>query len=84
MNYLKQCREESGLTQREVSERLGYTTPQFVSNWERSVSSPPLKTLRKLSGIYGVVEDQLFNSHLNSVLKKTERDLRRQFYGRRK
>lgn len=51
---LKDARMQVGLTQREVSEHLGYSTPQFVSNWERDVSKPPIKAIRKLAKLYKV------------------------------
>lgn len=50
--FLRKKREESGLTQKEISDSLGYTSPQFVSNWERGVSSPPLNCLAKLVELY--------------------------------
>jgi transcriptional regulator with XRE-family HTH domain len=50
--YLKRSREEFGFTQKEVSDTLGYTSPQFVSNWERGVSSPPLNCLPKIVELY--------------------------------
>jgi transcriptional regulator with XRE-family HTH domain len=31
----REFRERVGLTQKEVSDALGYTTPQFISNVER-------------------------------------------------
>ncbi len=46
--YLKQCREKAGLTQRQVSLELGYSSAQFISNFERGISAPPLKRLREL------------------------------------
>ncbi len=48
-SFLKNAREKAGLTQQEVAQRLSYTSAQFVSNWERGVSSPPLDSLPKIS-----------------------------------
>jgi transcriptional regulator with XRE-family HTH domain len=39
--YLRARRLELGLTQREVASALGYC-PQFVTNWERGASQPPM------------------------------------------
>lgn len=50
--FLKTKRENAGLSQRTVAEKLGYTTPQFVSNWERGVINPPLLTLALLIKMY--------------------------------
>lgn len=40
--FLARARIRAGHTQRDVSEELGYDTPQFVSNWERGASMPPM------------------------------------------
>ena len=49
---LKEKREAAGLSQLDVSKSLGYTTPQFISNWERGISTPPVKTIKKIEKIY--------------------------------
>lgn len=75
---LANWREKAGLSQKEVSERLGYTTPQFVSNWERGVSVPPVIAVKKLSMIYGIekalmaktVGDALIESYSAKIKKK--------------
>lgn len=38
---LRELREKRGLTQADVSTKLGYTSPQFVSNIERGITSFP-------------------------------------------
>lgn len=50
-NFLKEARESAGLTQQEVASKLSYSTAQFVSNWERGISLPPLDILRVFSKI---------------------------------
>ena len=49
---LKKLREDQGLTQNDVAEIMGYESPQMVSNNERGVSMPPLKSLKKLADLY--------------------------------
>ena len=44
---LKQKRVAAGLSQRDVSDELGYSTPQFISNWERGISCPPRRIIEK-------------------------------------
>lgn len=46
---IKTARSTAGLTQSQLAKKLGYTTSQFVSNWERGASVPPLKTLPKIA-----------------------------------
>lgn len=51
--YLQELRIKKGLTQREVSLRLGYSSAQFISNFERGIAVPPRKKLWELKSIYG-------------------------------
>ena len=41
--YFRDMRKKAGLSQLEVSKRLGYGSAQFVSNWERGLASPPIR-----------------------------------------
>ena len=50
--FLKGLREKTSLTQTDVSNRLGYSSPQFISNIERGISVAPLSTLAKMVNIY--------------------------------
>lgn len=81
--FLKESRESAGLSQRDVAVKLGYSTPQFISNWERSVSTPPLKTLKKISELYKVAPDELFNVLLAEQVQQLTVDLKRKFYGKK-
>ena len=49
--YIRQCREKSGRTQAEIAKALGYSTAQFVSNWERGLSVPPFAALPRLNSL---------------------------------
>ncbi len=43
-NFVKSARAEKGLSQAELTEKLGYTNAQFISNIERGICSlPPTK-----------------------------------------
>jgi transcriptional regulator with XRE-family HTH domain len=50
--YLRYLRTKAGLTQREVSLELGYSSAQFISNFERGIALPPLKKLKVMQKIY--------------------------------
>ncbi len=54
MNFLKKLREDAGLSQAEIAKKMNYSTPQFISNWERGISFPPLNSIKKLASILGV------------------------------
>ena len=50
--FLRDKRVKAGLTQWDVAHHLKYSTAQFVSNWERGVSLPPLEALPKLAVLF--------------------------------
>lgn len=50
--YLADKRTAAGLTQRQVADTLGYSSAQFISNFERGIATPPLPKLKKLISIY--------------------------------
>lgn len=79
--FLKQTREKSDLSQRQVADELGYQSAQFISNWERGVSSPPLKTLKRLGDLYKVQAETLYQIMLQDTLRRVEADLEQAFYG---
>lgn len=78
--FLKKVRINAGLTQKEVSKVLGYKSSQFVSNWERGLSSPPISTLRKLCTIYKASEEEMFSVVRDIAIRNLEEELRREFF----
>ena len=71
--YLKEQRVKSSLTQSQVAESLGYTSPQFISNIERGLCSAPAKHLRGFLKLYNIQLDDL----ISVILKQEEENLRR-------
>jgi len=59
--FLKEKREEVGLSQSEVARGLGYSSPQFISNFERGLCSPPLPALKKMLEYYGMSKRELID-----------------------
>lgn len=83
MKYQKR-REEVGLPQIKVAKALGYSSPQFVSNWERGMCWPSAETLPKLAKalkmeLTELVQDQItaysIDIHERSRLTSHIRDL---------
>lgn len=64
MNYFKILREEAGLSQSTVAKKLGYSTPQFISNWERHLSLPPINAIKKMSKMYKEPAERIFSAIL--------------------
>ena len=79
-DYLRQKRVDCGMSQLDVAKVLGYSSPQFVSNWERGLVSPPLETIAVLIDLYkiqpGEVIDRIMGEtrdYLESQLAKRRR-----------
>lgn len=49
---LKKMRQHAKISQNQLAIELGYTTAQFVSNWERGLISPPIETLKTLEKLF--------------------------------
>ncbi len=57
---LRTARIQANVSQRTISEALGYTTPQFISKLgARSSSRPPIELLKTLSKFYEVDVEKL-------------------------
>ena len=56
--YLREKREGKGMTQTDVAASLK-VRPQFVSNWERGLSSPPWRLMRNLVRVYGIPKNEI-------------------------
>lgn len=50
--YFQSKRIASGISQKDVAGKLGYSSPQFVSNWERGLCAPPTEALTTLIRLY--------------------------------
>ena len=59
--FIKQMRLDRGYSQAELAVNLGYMSPQFISDWERGISSPPVKKLPELASLLDVKTDVIFN-----------------------
>ncbi|MBC7386783.1 MAG: helix-turn-helix domain-containing protein [Cryobacterium sp.] len=80
-DFLRKSRLNVGLSQKEVASVLGYKSSQFVSNWERGLSSPPIATFRRLCELYRTSESEMFQIVREIAVKKLEDELKRDFFG---
>ena len=76
-SFLKEYRIKSGLSQAEVAVLLKYSTPQFISNWERGVSSPPLDKVSLLIEIYRISREELIDIMLDEARDHLEKSIPR-------
>lgn len=84
-NYIRKCREKSGLSQGDVADALGYSTAQFISNWERGLASPPLTTLPRLQKLIGIKVNTFINLYVAETRRMIRQEMRRhveETYGR--
>ena len=70
---LKMLREQTDITQEEVSQKLNVTR-QSVSNWENNKNYPDLTTLVTLSQLYNISLDDLLKDE-NNVVKSMKTEL---------
>ena len=76
---LKTLREKAGLTQSDAASALGYTTPQFISNVERGIAMPPIKTIPKLARLYNTDASYLFGCVRDAKIADMREKLNREF-----
>ena len=78
-NFIKSLRKQKGLTQQQLASALGYTSPQFVSNWERGVAFPPANIIGDLSGLLGVPQEELTRAIKAAKIQKAIEGVERSF-----
>lgn len=71
--YLKKIRTKAGLTQKDLSSILNYSSPQFVSNWERGISAPPTKVLPLIADACGVGGEELSRTFCEFKMEQVRR-----------
>ena len=59
--YLKTLREKNNLSQQQVAEAFKYESSQFISNWERGQSKPPIFRVKQLAELYKENPSALFD-----------------------
>jgi transcriptional regulator with XRE-family HTH domain len=75
--YFKEAREKAGYTQKQISDKLGYSSAQFVSNMERGLCHLPLKAMRRLIDLYELDRNEV----LKAMLAQQEDFLRHGLFG---
>lgn len=82
-SYLRIAREKAGLSQGDVAKKLKMTQFQSLSQWERNASgSVPVKTLLKLTEIYSLPIEEVYEVLLKFQSKRMEEKLERKFFGK--
>ncbi|MGE3260905.1 MAG: helix-turn-helix domain-containing protein [Bacteriovoracia bacterium] len=68
--YLQAARAAKNLTQGRVARLLGYSSAQFISNFERGIALPPVKKLKVLIRLYDIPASELID-----IINATEREI---------
>jgi len=71
--FLQSKRMKAGLSQGDVATKLGYSSPQFISNFERGLCAPPLNKLKLLIQLYDLNGEEV----VKLMLKEQEKHLRK-------
>lgn len=75
---LKKAREDRKLSQLQVSKVLGYSSPQFISNFERGLCAPPIDKLKVLIKLYNLSAEDM----IELIMVEQERLLRKNLIGK--
>ena len=78
-SFIKESRLKKNFSQAELAANLGYSSPQFISDWERGVSSPPLKKLPELAAELNVKMETLFELLLELATLQLTTNLKEEF-----
>ncbi len=76
--FLKQLRQEKGLTQEQLAEQLGIN-PRTVSRWETARTMPDFALLVELGRRYGVTVDELLDGERreNGMMNREEETMKK-------
>jgi transcriptional regulator with XRE-family HTH domain len=74
---MREARIKAELTQDELAAELGYKSAQFVSNWERGISTPPIANLRRLAEVLDVNFESMKNALKAYARAKADEKLER-------
>lgn len=72
--FIKTARIKAGVSQADVANALGYGSSQFVSNWERGISMPPLGSLKVIAKMYGINSENLFKVFLVTTTARMRKE----------
>lgn len=72
--FIAAKRQEKGLTQLELGERMG-VTDKAVSKWERDISCPDIGSIPRLAEVLGVSVEELLRVNNTAANEKPKKEL---------
>ena len=73
-SFISALRRANGITQQELSERLGVTN-KAVSRWERDENAPDISLLPAIAEIFGITTDELLSGERKKDFEISETEL---------
>lgn len=73
---LAKARDNSNLSQAFVANKLGYSSPQFISNMERGIALPTKKGIKTLVDLYDLNPKVLVSAILKAKRTQLEKSIR--------
>ncbi len=75
-NILRQARVSKDLTQMELAKKLGFKTPQMVSNWERGLCHVPMALIGRFCKITGADSAAIKKSMVDSYFARLNKKVK--------
>ena len=71
-NSLRFYRKQAGLRQVDVAAKLGFTSYDRISHWEKGLAFPSVTNLFRLSALYKVPAQELFGEYFKIIESDTQ------------
>ncbi len=72
--YFRQKRVEQNLTQSDLAQALGYSSPQYVSNYERGLCDPPFAKLPLIARLLKIPSKIIIDSYCEGAKEDLENE----------
>lgn len=69
-SFLMRAREDAGMSQPQLAQLMGYTSGQYVSNWERGIAPFPTSQLGKVQRLLDIKSADLLKIWLEEKRDK--------------
>lgn len=66
-NFLRLYRKQAGLRQIDVAARLGFTSYDRISHWEKGTAFPSVTNLFRLSALYNTAPHELYADFFKTI-----------------
>ncbi len=78
-DIIKTKRVEKKYSQVKLAKLLGYSSGQFVSNWERGESYPPMDRLAKIALIFDIEKERLITLFLEEYSESKRKEYQKAY-----